>query len=75
MVMSRTIQIRTTKQQYDQIRSLAEARGFESLSSYLRHMALHQDLITQQKIAEIHQHIVAQQPIHKYKANQSNKTH
>jgi hypothetical protein len=48
MVLNRTIQIRLSKAQYDQVKLNCEARGFEQLSSFLRHLALAQDQLMHQ---------------------------
>ena len=58
MVMIRTIQVRMTRDQYAAIQNLSRLRGFNSLSAYMRHVALDQDPILEKKIYEIHAHIV-----------------
>ena len=49
-----SIQIRLTRDQYERIRNFSKLKGFGSMSSYLRHVALEQDLLFQQKLCEIH---------------------
>lgn len=66
MVMNRTIQIRLTKVQYERIKNYAELKGFTSLSGYLRHIGLEQDLILQQKISEIHNHLLGTKSKNKF---------
>lgn len=56
MVMGRSIQVRMTKDQYERIKNISAIKGFNSLSSYLRFVALDQDLFIQQKVLEIHRH-------------------
>ena len=58
MVMIRTIQIRLTKDQYERITNNSRVKGFSSLSAYLRFVALDQDLVFQDKIAEIYTHLL-----------------
>jgi hypothetical protein len=58
MVMIRAIQVRTTRDQYDRIKNNARIRGFSSLSSYLRHVALQHDAVLEQKVNEIHEHLL-----------------
>lgn len=67
MVSNRTIQVRMTRRQYDQIRLLAQNRGFNSLSAYMRYVALDQDFVMRQKIAEIHRHLLGDQAPKKQK--------
>jgi hypothetical protein len=54
MVRIRTIQIRLTRQQYDRIKNDCGMKGFGTLSSYLRYLALHQDESLSNRIREIH---------------------
>ena len=61
MVMIRTIQIRMTRDQYERIKNNSRIKGFNSLSSYLRFVALDQDFVLQQKIYEIHAHLLGNQ--------------
>jgi len=60
MVRNRTIQVRLTKDQYEQIWAVCRSRGFSHLSSYIRFVALHQDLVLQQKVHEIHRHLLGE---------------
>ena len=69
MVMTRSIQIRLKKDQYERIKLNCQNKGFTSLSSYLRHVALDQDFILQQKLFEIHAHLLGNEPGKKYKKN------
>jgi hypothetical protein len=69
VVMTRTIQIRMTRDQYQQIKDYSRVKGFNSLSGYLRFMALHQDFVLLQKVSEIHAHLLGSQPAGKYKKN------
>lgn len=54
MVLNRTIQIRLTRDQYERIKDYSRMRGFSSLSSYLRFVALNQDFLLHDRICEIH---------------------
>ena len=71
MVLNRTIQIRLAREQYERIKEDCQQKGFESLSSYLRHLALHQDDLLHERIRNIHDHIVGPQPTprKRYKTN------
>ena len=54
MVKIRTIQIRLSRQQYEQIKNDSMVKGFATLSSYLRFLALHRDQTLTKKVIEIH---------------------
>lgn len=56
-VMNRTIQVRMTKDQYERIRLNTEMKGFDSMSSFMRYAALERDVVIEQKIIEIHNHL------------------
>ena len=56
------IQVRTTRHQYEQIKNNAQLRGFSSLSSYLRYMALDRDGAVEQKVREIHKYLLGKKP-------------
>jgi len=58
-----------TKDQYERIKTDSRNKGFSSLSSYLRYIALEQDMTLRHKIYEIHQHIVPDAGNRKYKNN------
>lgn len=69
MVLNRTIQIRLTKEQYELIKNNSCIKGFSSLSAYLRYVALNQDFVLHQRILEIHNHLLGEQPGRKFKKN------
>lgn len=58
MTLIRTIQIRLSRDQYDRIKSDAYVYGFNSLSAYLRYLALGRNYFLETKINEIHKIIV-----------------
>lgn len=58
MVKNRSIQVRLDKDQYAQLKTMMRARGFSSISNYVRYTVLHHDLTLQSKIIEIHQHLL-----------------
>jgi len=58
MTLIRTIQIRLSRDQYSRIKLDSSVYGFNSLSAYLRYLALGRNYILEQKIAEIHKKIV-----------------
>ena len=61
MVMIRAVQVRLTKDQHERLKNYAEMKGFSSLASYIRYVALDQDFIVRQKIFEIHAHLLGEQ--------------
>ena len=58
MVMIRAVQVRMTKDQHARIKNNAEMKGFSSLASYIRYVALEQDFVVRQKIFEIHKFLL-----------------
>ncbi|MFZ0429321.1 MAG: hypothetical protein WAO20_14470 [Acidobacteriota bacterium] len=62
MVRVRTIQFRLTRAQYERIVNDSQVRGFSSLSTYLRYLALAQDSFLEQKVSEIHRHLLGRPP-------------
>jgi len=52
------IQIRVTREQHDRIRNKAHAKGYKTLSSFLRHLALEKDLLFEQRFEEIYRILV-----------------
>ena len=58
----RTIQFRLTRSQYERIANDSRVRGFSSLSTYLRYLALAQDSFLEQKVSEIHRYLLGQSP-------------
>ncbi len=58
MVKIRTVQVRMTRDQYERIKNNSKVKGFNSLSAYLRYVALEQDFVLRQKISEIHDHLL-----------------
>ena len=61
MVMIRTIQVRLTRDQYEAIKMRSHTQGFNSLSAYLRFVALDQDLTLHKRVFEIHAHLLRPQ--------------
>jgi len=58
MVKIRTVQVRMTRDQYERMKNNSKVKGFNSLSAYLRYVALEQDFVLRQKIYEIHDHLL-----------------
>lgn len=58
MVRIRTIQVRLSRQEYDRIKNDSVSKGFSTLSSYLRYLALYRDQAICRKILEIHESVV-----------------
>lgn len=66
-----TIQIRLTKDQFERIKNYSRMKGFASMSGYLRFVALDHDFVLQQKIFEIHDHLLGNKNNDKFKKNHS----
>ena len=58
MTLLRTIQIRLSRDQYNRIKADAYAFGFNSLSGYLRYLALGSNYVLEHKINEIYEKVV-----------------
>lgn len=58
MVKNKTIQIRVTKNQHERISNNAKAKGFVTISAYLRDLALNSDSNIERKIDEIYRRIL-----------------
>ena len=59
MTKTRAVQVRITRRQYEQIHENALRHGFASLSAYVRYVALHYNDTVEQKLIEIHRHLLA----------------
>lgn len=70
VVMTRTIQVRLTRDQYQRIKDCSQLKGFSSLSAYLRFVALDRDFLLHQKVSDIHAHLIGvPKPVGKFKKN------
>ena len=69
MVSTRAIQVRMTKDQHERIKNNSKAKGFNSLSAYMRYVALDQDFIIQQKICDIYDHFFGKIQNGRFKKN------
>jgi len=49
-----TLQIRLSKGQKERIQNKAQSKGFKTISSYIRHLALEKGLLQEQKFEEIY---------------------
>ena len=65
MVNTRMIYVRLTRSQHERIKQNTRDSGFESISSYVRFMAIDPDLKMQQRIYEIHQHLLGGRDVDK----------
>lgn len=54
MGKTKLVVFRVTSSQYERIRNKAEAKGFKTISSFLRHLALEKDLVFEQKFEEMY---------------------
>lgn len=62
MVKNRKIEVRVTRNQQERIKNNCAAKGFRFVSDYIRFLALHEDMATQQKVHEIHAHLLGDMP-------------
>jgi len=73
MAKNTTIQIRINWDQYEKIKLNSKLKGFKSLTAFLLHSAIDQELILHQKINEIHSHLLGKSingsSTRKYKLN------
>lgn len=58
MNKNRVVYIRVTKDQHQRFRENANAKGFKTISAYVRTAVLENDLILQEKITKIYNKIV-----------------
>ena len=58
MTYTRTIQIRLSRDQHNRIKADTIANGFDSVSNYIRYLALARDRVMEIKIGEIHREVV-----------------
>lgn len=58
MVNNKVISVRVTKNQHERVRNNAFAKGFKTVSAYVRSLALENDLIFEQKFNEIYNKLV-----------------
>jgi len=52
--MARTIQIRVTPEQHQRIKNKAQSKGYATVSSYVRALALEKDLLFEQRFEELY---------------------
>jgi len=64
-----TIQIKLKRDQYERIKNDSQIKGFNSMSAYLRYLALNQNFILQGKISEIHAYLIEDNRNEKFKKN------
>ena len=69
MAMVHTIQIRVRRDEHSIIKEMAKAKGFGSMSEYLRHCALKRDFAIEEKLSEIHTYFLADNEPKKFKQN------
>lgn len=74
MVRIRTIQVRLSRQEYDRIKNDGLAKGFNTLSAYLRYLALYRDQAICRKILEIHESVVGNEKRSSGKGRIQNET-
>lgn len=57
MAKNGVIIVRVTKTQYERVRNNAEAKGYKTISSYIRALALEYDLNFEKKFSEIYSRV------------------
>ena len=57
-IMNHTIKFLVTEDQFTKIKHNAEARGFKTISQYLRHLALNKDLRFEKMLSEVHKKVI-----------------
>ncbi len=62
MVRTGAVEGRLTRTQQEQVRRHAARRGFTSLASCLRYVALDNEFVVHQKINEIHRAVLGDEP-------------
>lgn len=55
---TRYIQVRVSPEQYERIRNNAQAKGFKTVSSFIRNILLEKDLLFEQKFGRMYEIIV-----------------
>lgn len=58
MTKTRALQVRLSIQEHEQLKGLAQRKGFASLAAYVRHMGLDADWLMHDRIAELHRHLM-----------------
>ena len=58
MVNGKIVVTRVTKNQFERIKINAQAKGFKTISEYLRSLALERDLIFDKKFEELYNKII-----------------
>ncbi len=67
MNYSRTIQIRLSREQYNRIKQDSRLFGFNSLSAYLRYLALGRNHLNEKRIREIHEKLLGEEKTNQIK--------
>jgi len=58
MVNQRCLIVRLTKNQHERVRTNAEAKGYKTISSYIRALALEQNMNFEDKFNEIYNKLI-----------------
>ena len=59
LVSNKSIFVRVTKNQHERIKNNAEAKGFKSVSAYVRSLTLEHDLSFERKFNELYTKVIA----------------
>jgi len=69
MTYTRTIQIRLSRDQHERIKADSINQGFDSVSNYIRYLALAKERVLEAKIVEIHQQLCGANPKKRFKVS------
>ena len=58
MINNRTVMVRVTRDQHDRIKLNAIAKGYKTISQYIRHLALDKDMAFEKKFNELYNKLV-----------------
>ena len=65
----RSLAVRLTKNQHERVETNAQTKGFKTLSSYIRSLALEKDIVFDKKFDELYNKIVNNKTSNKQKIN------
>ena len=67
MVNNKVVVTRVTKNQFERIKVNAQAKGYKTISQYVRSLMLEHDLVFEKKFDEIYQKLIPEENIQKNK--------
>lgn len=70
----KTIRFRVDREQHERINNKARAKGYASVSEYMRHLALEKDMVIEQYVLETHETVLELHTLLKHlRANQKSR--